>query len=242
MRDVLGAAWPLFQVSLPTCLPLAVVATAAGASPVAQAVPLGREWWGVVIVRAAMVLICYGAMLRQQLQFAAGERPRLLQSLRDACRDVPAALLLVAAWILPFLPAVASTALRGFDAVALLLTAAASALLVFLLPAWPAMIAGNTRPWAALADSVRLVRGRWLQLAGLMLVLLTGVLVFLLLAGILLGTVMNLAGQGINPTPGALAASVWLTDILLAVPVTYAGAAAVVTWRVADVSAASRMP
>jgi hypothetical protein len=245
VRDLFGAAWPLFQVSLPTCLPLAVIAVVAGASPVAQALPMSRQWWGVVAVRAAMVLICYGAMLRQQLQFAAGERPRLLQSLRDALRDAPSALAVVGACLLPFLPAVASTAMRGFDAVALLLTVAASALLVFLLPAWPSMIAGRTLPWVAMADSIRLVRGRWLQFAGLVLVLLVGVLVCLLLGGILIGAVMNLAGQGVNPTPNALAASVWLTDILLAVVVVHAGAVAVVTWRVtagADPSAASRAP
>jgi hypothetical protein len=232
-RDVLGAAWPLFQVSLPTCLPLTLVALVAGGSPVADARPLSGGWWGVVAVRAVMVLICYGAMLRQQLRFAAGERPNLMQSLRDAFREVPAALMLVATWALPFLPAAASTALRGFDVVALLLTAAASALLVFVLPAWPALIATSATPWAALAHSVRLVRGRWLQFAGLLGLQLVGALVFMLLAGILLGMVMNLAGQGINPTAGALAISRWLTGIVLAVLVMYAGAVAVMTWRAA---------
>jgi hypothetical protein len=70
-----------------------------------------------------------------------------------------------------------------------------------------------------------------LQLAGLMGLLLTGVLVFMLLAGILLGMVMNLAGQGVNPGSGALAMSRLLLAILLAVPVLYAGAVAVTTWR-----------
>lgn len=231
-RDVLGAAWPLFQVSLPTCLPLTLVACVAGGSPVADAEPLGGTWWSVVAVRAAMVLICYGAMLRQQLQFAAGERPRLMQSLRDALGDVPAVLVLVTAWILPFVPAALTTAARGFNVLALLLTAAAAALLVFVLPAWPALISGSTNPWAALVVSVRLVRGRWVQLAGLIGLLLTGVLVFILLAGILLGMVMYLAGQGENPTPAGLAASRWLIGIVLAVLVTYVGAASVTTWRV----------
>jgi hypothetical protein len=185
----------------------------------------------VVAVRAAMVLICYGAMLRQQLQFAVGERPHLMQSLRDAFRDVPAVLVVVVAWTLPFVPAALSTAARDFDVVALLLTAAASALIVFLLPAWPALISGNGNPWTALVDSVRLVRGGWLQLAGLMGLLLTGALVFVLLAGILLGMVMYLAGQGDNPTPTGLAASRWLIGIVLAAMLTYLGAVSVATWR-----------
>jgi hypothetical protein len=231
VRDVLALAWPLFQVCLPTCLPLAVMAVAVSGIPVAGALPQSAQWWGVVAARTVLVLICYGAMLRQQSRFAAGERPQLLQSLRDGVRDVPSVLVLVAVWTLPFLPAAASTASRGFDLMALLLTAAAAAVLVFVLPAWPAMIAANISPWAALAHSVRLVRGRWLQLASLMLVLLAGVLVFTLLAGILLGMVMNLAGQGVNPTAGALAASRWLMAIALAAPVVYAGALSVETAR-----------
>ncbi len=58
-----------------------------------------------------LVLVCYGAVLRQQLGFAAGERPQVLQSLRDAARDVPFVLLLVAVCTVPFLPAIVATAL-----------------------------------------------------------------------------------------------------------------------------------
>jgi hypothetical protein len=231
-RDVFAAAGTLFQVSLPTCLPLAVVALAASVSPIADEVTWSRGWWGVFIARTLIVLICYGAMLRQQLRFAAGERPNLMQSLRDAVRDLPAVLLVVAVWVLPYLPAALRTAARGFDVVALALTVFASALIVFVLPAWPAMVARGSLPWAALAQSVQLVRGRWLQLAGLLMLQLVGLLVFILLAGILIGMVMNLAGQGVNPTPAALAASRWLTGVVVSVPVLYAAATAVVTWRV----------
>jgi hypothetical protein len=237
VRDVLEHAWPLFQVSLPTCLPLAVIAVALSGIPVAGALPQSREWWGVVAARTVLVLICYGAMLHQQLRLAAGERPRLRQSLQDAVRDVPSVLVLVAAWTLPFLPAVASTARRGFDAVAWLLTAMACALLVFVLPAWPAMIAENAPPWTALAGSVRLVRGQWLQFASLMLVLLVGLAIFILLTGIMIGMVMNLAGQGVDPAPAALAASRWLIGVVLAVPVMYACAVAVAAWRATAVRA-----
>jgi hypothetical protein len=233
VRDVLGAAWPLFQVSLPACLPLTLIAVAASGSPVADATPLSRTWWGVVLVRAVLVLICYGAMLRQQLGIAAGDRPPVLQSVRNAFRDVPSALLLIAVWILPFVPAAASTALRGFDSLALVLTAGASASLVYVLPAWPEMIAGGLRPWTALANSVRMVRGRWLQFGGVVLTLVGGTLVFALLASIFVNMVMSLSGQGANPTGGALVFSRWLIALVLAVPVVYAGATAVVTWRAA---------
>ncbi|MEO8314021.1 MAG: hypothetical protein ABI645_04415 [Pseudomonadota bacterium] len=238
-REVLGAAWPLFQVCLPRCLPLALIAIGTGAMRASEAGHAGGnpahggEWWGVMLASTVLMLICYGAMLRQQLRLAAGERAPLMQSLSDAVRDVPAVLVIAAAWILPLLPAMASTAWRGFDGVALVLALAAAALLVFLIPAWPAMTARNLLPWVALQESIRLVRGRWLQFAGLVMILLLGLAVFVLIAGIFLGMVMYLAGQGANPTPTALAASRWLMAIVLAVPVVYVGAVSVVLWRTA---------
>lgn len=240
VRDVLGAAWPLFQVCLPACLPLAVIAVVVSSLPTGQ---LPRhEWWGVVFARTLLVLICYGAMLRQQLGLAAGGRPQLRQSLGDAVRDLPVVVVIIAAWVLPFVPAMASTALRGFDWLALLLTIAASALVVHVLPAWPALIAGNRGPWSALVASARVVRGGWLQVAAVVLTLLAGVLVFLLLASIFIGMVMNLSGQGTHPTAGALAVSRLLIALVLAVPVVYAGAAAVVTWRAASVPSGTIEP
>ncbi len=173
-------------------------------------------------------------MLRQQLALAAGERPQVLQSLRAAAGDVPYVLVLLVIWTMPFVPAIVVTALRGFDTTALLLTAGAMALLVYALPAWPALIAGSAHPGAALKHGIELVRGRWLEFAGVVAALLAGVLVFALLASILISMVMNLAGQGINPTPGGLAFSRWLIALVLAVPMVYAGAVSVVTFRAAS--------
>jgi hypothetical protein len=240
VRDVLGAAWPLFQVCLPTCLPLAVVAVAVSSIPIGQ-LP-GHEWWGIVFARTMLVLICYGAMLRQQVQLSAAGRPRLRQSLTDAVRDLPAVVVIVAAWLLPFAPAMATTASRGFDWLSLLLTIAASVLVAPLLPAWPALLAGTPGPWLALVASVRLVRGQWLQVCAVVLTLLAGILIFLLLASIMIGMVMNLAGQGIHPTAGALAISRVLIALVLAVPVIYAGATAIVTWRATSIGSAQVQP
>jgi hypothetical protein len=229
MRDVLGAAWPLFQVCLPRCLPLAMMAIVVSNLPVGELQQ--HERWGVMFARTLLVLICYGTMLRLQLVLAEGRLPQLRHCLSEAVRDLPAVAVIVVSWLLPFVPAMASTALRGFDWLALLLTLAASALVVHVLPAWPALIAGKRDPWSALVASVSLVRGRWMQVASVVVTLLAGVLLFLLLASILIGMVMNLAGQGTNPTAGALAISRWLIAIALAAPVVYAGAAAVATWR-----------
>jgi hypothetical protein len=241
VRDVFGQAFPLFQVCLPTCLPLAIVGVAASATPGAETAASGeawgylhsREWWGLCLASMVLTLVCYGAVLRQQLALAAGQRPLLLESLRHALRDVPAVLVLALFWMLPFVPAMASTAIRGFDVVALLLTVAALAVLVYALPAWPALIAAGGSPLAALRGGITLVRGHWFEFAGVASTLLAGVLVFVLLAGILINMIMSLAGQGSNPTAGALALSRWLIAVVLAVPVVYACALSVVTWRMA---------
>ncbi len=66
----------------------------------------------------------------------------MLQSLRDAARDIPCrAGAHRGVRTLPFLPAIAITAWRGFDEIALVLTATALGLLVYGLPAWPALLA-----------------------------------------------------------------------------------------------------
>lgn len=240
MREVLGAAWPLFQVCLPRCLPLAIIAIVVGSIPVGN-LP-GHEWWGVVLARSLVVLICYGAMLRLQQGLDAGERPQLRNCLSDAVRDLPAVVVIVVAWLLPFVPAMAATAWRGFDWLAMLLTVAASALVVHVLPAWPALIATRAGPWAALVASTKLVRGRWVEISAVVLTMLAGILVFLLLASIFIGMIMNLAGQGANPSASALAASRWLISISLAAPVVYAGALAVVIWRVASTAGHTATP
>ncbi|MEO6366742.1 MAG: hypothetical protein ABIP38_02000 [Steroidobacteraceae bacterium] len=238
-RDVLAAAWSLFQVCWPACLPLAMVGVAASATPRAEAVASGltrdflhsREWWGLCAAATLLVLICYGAVLRQQLQLAAGLRPLLLDSLRRAARDVPYVLLLLLSCAVLFAPAAISTALRGFDAVALLLTVAGCALLVYVFPAWPALIARDLTPWAALGVSIAMVRGRWREYFGVIGILIVAVLVFILLAGILVGMLMGLAGQGAAPTASGLAASRWLMAPVLAAPVVYTTAVAVVLYR-----------
>ena len=93
-RDILGRAWPLFKASLPVCLPLAVIGVAAGATPGAESVVGGEghghrhgaEWWGVTFASVLLTLICYGAVLRQQLALAAGRRAPVMESLRAVKR------------------------------------------------------------------------------------------------------------------------------------------------------------
>lgn len=239
-RDILGAAWPLFKACLPVCLPLAVVGVAAGATPGAEAVSSGlprgmaytREWWGLSAACVVLTLICYGAVLRQQFAIAAGEPLRVLDALRGAARDVPQVLVVMLALVVPMVPPMLATAWAGFDVLAALLTLAAAGLLVFGWFAWPALVAMQSGPLAALGASVALVRGRWMTFVQLAFALLASVLVFVLLVGIFIGVVMGLAGQA-TPDANGLALSRWLMGLVLALPVVYGGAVTVSAWRAA---------
>lgn len=246
-RDILQAAWPLFKACLPVCLPLAMMGVAAGATPGAESVMRGEmrgfehssEWWGVTAASIVLTLICYGAVLRQQLALLAGERLPVLDSMRKAALDVPFVLLVLVLLLVPLAPAMWITAMQGFGALAAALTLGGFALLAYALFAWPALVSERLTPWAALGRSIALVRGRWLSVAYLLLTLAAVVFVFTLLIGIFIGVVMGLAGQDV-PTGGGLAFSRWLMALILCVPVVYAGAVTVTAWRVVSGVPASR--
>lgn len=257
-REILGAAWPLFKACLPTCLPLAVIGVAAGATPGSEAAMTGggrsvaytSEWWGLTAASVLLTLICYGAVLRQQMLREAGHRQRVFESLRQATVDAPFVFVLLVLLAIPLVPAMLATAWRGFDLVSAALTLFACVLLVYGWFAWPALVdadlaAGEARgprpraPWAAIQRSLSMVQGRWLALLQVAGMLISAVLVFVLLTGILIGVVMGLAGQA-TPTAGGLALSRWLMALVLAIPVVYGGAVTVTTWRAVNAASTPR--
>jgi hypothetical protein len=236
-RDVLAAAWPLFQVSLPVCLPLAVIGVAASGTPGAEALASGEghgflhsgAWWGLYAASTLLMLICYGGILRQQLARAAGRSEPVLDSLRRVVASLPATLGVV-------LVSLAAVVLGG---VALVLPGLAALVLCFF--AWPAQLDAGLGPVAALRRSIALTRGHFLQVAGVVGAAIAAVLVFVLLTGILMAVVMNLAGQGAQSSHGGLSFSRWLMAAVLALPVVYVGAVSVTAYRSA-VSAAPANP
>jgi len=226
---VLAAAWPLFQVSLPGCLPLALVGAAASGTPGAEAISGGEgrgfvhgaQWWGLYAASTALMLICYAGILRQQLARSLGRRPGVLDSLRDSV-----------ATLLPTCGVVLLVSAAALAGAALLLLPGFAALAWFYF-AWVAQLEEGLGPVAALRRSVTLVRGRFLAVAGVLGVMLCVVLVFVLLAGILLGVVMDLAGPAAQTGHAGLSFSRWLMAALLALPIVYAGAVNVAAWRIA---------
>ncbi len=238
VRDVLGQAWRLFIASLPVCLPLAVIGVAASATPNAESISNGeghglthgREWWGVAVASTLLTLICYGAVLHQQLARAAGAPALVLDSLRNAVRRLPASLGLMVLLVLPLVPAMLATAWRGFGVLPAVLTLAALVVLVYALFAWPALMMGALSPFAGLAASISVVRGRFRWSLGFAATLLAAILVFVMLAAIFIGVVMGLAGLA-APGPRTLVFSRWLMALILAMPVVYAGAVTVTAWQ-----------
>lgn len=184
------------------------------------------EWWGLYAASTALMLICYGGILRQQLAHAAGQRLPVLESLRQSVAGLPAAFAVV---VLTLVAVVAG---------GMLLVLPGIAALVFSFFAWPAQVDTGAGPIEALRRSITLTRGRFLQVAGVMASLLAAVLVFVLLTGILMAVVMNLAGQGAQTSHGGLSFSRWLMAGVLALPVVYGSAVSIAAYRA--VSSAER--
>lgn len=232
-RDVLAAAWPLFQVSLPGCLPLALLGVAASGMPGALAVAGSEargflhsgQWWALYAATSLLMLVCYGGVLRQQLARSLGRRVGALESLRQGV----AGLLPATGVVLLVLAAM----LAGFA----LLVLPGCLVVVGLFFAWTAQIEERLGPVAALRRSVALVRGRFLAVAGVVGAMLAAVLVFVLLTGILLAVVMNLAVPQAQSGHAGLSLSRWLMAAMLSLPVVYVGAVTVAAWRVARATA-----
>jgi hypothetical protein len=238
-REVLRLAWPLFQQTLLRCLPLSVLAAAASAMPNAEAAarrPRGpplydREWWMLLTTVTALVLICYGAVLRMQLYQARGERLDALTAMRSAFAGLPAAFLFMLMAFAPLMPAALWLTARGSGLVGALLMVAALAGVLPMFFGWPAMVAAGLSPWTAARRSIALAKPRYAQVAAVAVLLLAAVLVFTQLAGIFLGSVIMIAGPAAQTDPNWLAVSRWLMAGVLAVPIVYAGAVSITAWR-----------
>jgi hypothetical protein len=236
-RDVLAAAWRLFQVSVVICAPLAILAVAASAVPSAEAARNGEgrgfthshEWWGVLAASTVLTLICYGAVLRIQLGLVRAQPELLIVALRKAALGVPRALLLIVLAVLPLVPAAAYLAWRGSGTIAALLTFAGCVPMVLGSLAWPLDVAMESTPWAAYRKSIELARCHWSALLAIIGIVIGSVLVFALLASILMAVVMNLAGPGAQTSAVGLGLSRWMMAGVLSMPIVFAFAAAVVT-------------
>jgi len=238
-RSILAAAWPLFQVSWLGCLPLALLGVAASGSPQAAASEAGEAhgfqhgegWWGLVLATTLLVLICQGAVVLRQHALAEGRRLSPLEAMRLAARRLPQSL---GTALLLSLPSLVVIALVPVDRrLVAVLAPFALGVLLWLAFAWPAALLEPCAPLEALRRGARLVRGRLRLLLSLELMAFAIVLVFLLLAGILLGVVMEIAGMdGAGVGRGQLGLSRLLIAALCAFPVIWLGAVWVTAYRV----------
>ncbi len=179
------------------------------------------DWWGLYLASTVLMLICYSGVLREQLALARGQRIGALDALRQGLIGLPQTLGVLILTMIAILVGGCLLIIPGLLA------------LVYTTFAWIAQIDENLGPTAALRRSVELVRGRLLQVAGIIGALAAAVVVFVLLTGILMAIVMNLAGQGVQTSHTGLSFSRWLMAGLLSLPVVYIGAVTVTAWRVA---------
>jgi hypothetical protein len=207
-HDVLRSTWALFQLSWPSCLPLALVGVTASGVPGAEAVARGAshdpQWWGLYGASMALMLICYGALTLRQVSIADLAPLPVFEALRRSALALPALVVAV---------------LPGFAG------------WIWLWFAWPCVLVDGRGPVAALRASVRMVKGRFWPLAGVYATALAAVLVFVVLAGIFVGVLMAVAGQqGPTSVVGRMLSRL-LFGVVVALPVVYVGALHVVTWR-----------
>lgn len=212
-----------------SCLPLAVLGVAASATPGAEAARSGAprgflhdpQWWGLYAASTVLMLICYGGILRQQLALARGTWLPIYDSMKQAVVGLPGTLGVVVPVTLAVAAGIAALVLPGF------------VVLVFGFFAWVAQIDARLPPLAAIRRSIDEVRGRFLATAGIVAATIAAILVFVLLSGILLAVVMNLAGIGAGTGHTGLSLSRWLMAAVLSLPVVYAGAVTVAAWNAA---------
>lgn len=225
-REVLRATWALFQLSWPTCLPLALVGVTASGVPGAEAAAAGAarglshdpQWWALYVVSMVLTLACYGAVVLRQRSIADGEPIPILDALRRSVMG---------------LPTTATTAVLCSLSVAvggvLLVLPGLAALVLFSL-AWIIALEGAT-PIDAMRKSAAAICGRFWAMAKLLAVLLSAVLVFVVLAGIFVGVLMAVAGkQGPTSIVGQTLSRL-LFGTVIALPVAWLGAALVVLRR-----------
>jgi len=237
-RSILAAAWPLFQVSWLGCLPLALLGVAASGSPQAAAIEAGEargfvhgpQWWGLTLATTVLVLICQGGVLLRQHALAGGETLTPFEAMRRATMRLPQSLATSLLLCAPSLLAMAFVG-RDWRLVALFGTLAAGWLL-WMAFAWPAALLEPCDPFDALRRAAAMTRGRLRAVLLLELVAFSCVLVFVLLAGVLLGVVMSIAGMnGSAMGGGQLAFSRLLLAALCAFPVVWLGAVWVTAYR-----------
>ncbi|MET0291758.1 MAG: hypothetical protein ABW136_05280 [Steroidobacteraceae bacterium] len=236
-RTLLAAAWPLFQVSWPSCLPLALIGVAASGSPQAAAIAAGEprglvhspEWWGLYLASAALMLICQGAMLLRQHALSERSSLSVFDALRLSGRRLPLHAITAVAVVLPLAVAIALVPINGIAAA--VLAVAGLLLLVWQCFAWPVALLEGASPAAALHEGAALARGRWRELLMLVATAFSGVLVFVLLAGIGLGIVMSIAGMSPHPGSMMVGFSRFLLAGVIAIPVVWLGAVWVTAYR-----------
>lgn len=192
--ELLDSGFRLFRAALLRCLPWSMLMVLCGQLPRAldllrntAATPLGGKdalWWIVMLAGGLFNLLLFALIvLRQQTLAYAAPRP-LTKEVALVLRRAPAFVLLGLLCGVPFAVAGVAAATANWG-VALLLALPAT---WFALASWFSVytfLLDRRGPLAALRDSLRLVRGRWWNTAGVLTVALVVLMVLYALGAVI---------------------------------------------------------
>lgn len=204
---MLDSAFRIYRASLVPCLPHGLAVTLAGQLAniyaIARRRPLhgfgGHEplWWVLSAVGACMALAAINATVIRQHAISIGSPRAAGNEVKQALLRLPASLavsclvcLAVAACFAPLLAVP-----RAYGPVAVsILTFPATYLAVALSCVWMNVLLGECGPWAAIRQSLRLVRGNWWRTTAVYTVAVATLSVFFVLAGMIVGFLSLLLG------------------------------------------------
>lgn len=211
--ETLDAALRLFRVSLPRCLPIALLTVVAGQLPTALDFARGLSatsmlhkdfrWWFVAVISGLVNLVLWNALLRRQHATATGNPTTMRSDLGAGLHAAPATFLLLVIY---------------FAAVALgtlLLIVPGLYLSIALSFCSIAVVVNGERIKQSIASSLRLTRGSWWRTSSVFGVMFVMVAVMYVFAGFV-GVMLAQFARGDSAVFGAVTAvSVALIGALL---------------------------
>ena len=201
--ETLDAALRLFRVSLPRCLPIALLSVVVGQLPTAldfarglSAIGILRKdfrWWLVAVISGLVNLVLWNALLRRQYATATGNKTTMRSDLSAGIHAAPATFVLLVFY---------------FAAVALgtlLLIVPGLYLSIALSFCSVAIVVNSERITQSIATSLRLTRGAWWRTSSIFGVMMVMVAVMYAFAGFV-GLMLAQFARGDSAVFGAVTA------------------------------------
>jgi hypothetical protein len=220
--EVLQTGGQIFRLSLGVTLPYGVIVAVCGnlanLRNLSMDLPMQNfdstdpVWWAWYVAGSILTLLFMSALLLRQKALASGERTSVMLEMRQACvllsRLIVCVALSTVAVSVALTPFVLALPMTGLNPSLTNLASANVGMLLLLIPlslpaAWlslglffapPALVVKKLGPIEAMRVSFRLLRGNWWRTSVLTAVMVGVLLLMLMLAFTLAGTVVHVAG------------------------------------------------